>query len=300
MGISWPFGVFCFGLSFLSAMTEMLPDAHPLKGVRLKLDRAYEHLMALQHEIGEFFKLQPHRFTHQRRANGTEYVIRGNVVQEPPESLPLIIGDCLQNMRSALDHLAWELGVSQVGGDPPSYTSFPISRTYDAFHERDNGGRLTSRSGLKKIDTIHPDAQTYIEGLQPYQRGEFEADTDPLWILNELARIDRHRNLSVIGSTTRHTSYAVGKRDSTGAFVADSGSVLSAELNFGTFEDGADILRITLRKPDPSMEVQFDGTTHITLRNAGAATGINVVDLLSSVHRHVKYTVLPEFGEFFV
>lgn len=272
-------------------MTDSLTSA------RLKLDRAYEHLMTVHREIEAFFELQPYRFTRERGLDGTDYIIRANVVQEPPELLPLIIGDCLQNMRSALDHLAWALAKAKVGGEPPRHTAFPIYLTSDVFHERTKTGKLSPRSGLHKIGAIRPEAQAIIEELQPYHRGEFDADTDPLWVLNELARIDRHQTLSLIGSTTRSTTYSVGRRDTSGAFVPDFGVVSSEELNFGSFEDGAQILHITFREFDPSVEVQFDATTHITLGEAGAET--NVVDLLVWFHRYIRFQIVPRFERFF-
>ncbi len=41
---------------------------------------------------------------------------------------------------------------------------------------------------------MSPEATTIIEGLQPHVRGE-DYVNDPLWILHDLARIDRHRLL---------------------------------------------------------------------------------------------------------
>jgi hypothetical protein len=39
---------------------------------------------------------------------------------------------------------------------------------------------------------IHPAAKTKIEGLQPYNRGK-KFRTDPLWKLNKLCTMDKHR-----------------------------------------------------------------------------------------------------------
>lgn len=272
---------------------------HPLQDCYDRLDRAYEHLMALHGEIESFFELQPYRFDRERGADGTSYIIRANVVEEPPESLALIVGNCLQSTRSALDLLAWALAARNVGGEPPPHTSFPICLTRDDFHERARGNGISSGTGLDVIRAIRPEAQAVIEESQPYHSGDFEPEANPLWLLDELARIDWHQHPSPLTTTLRHARYTLGRRDASGRFVPDPGLIASAKLKVDSFEDGAEILRISATEFDPSVDVDFDATTQISIRDAGAATSINVVDLLSSIHRHVKLHIVPRFTRFF-
>jgi hypothetical protein len=62
------------------------------------------------------------------------------------------------------------------------------------FHRRQNDGQPAFGSSLFNIRGWHPDAQTEIEKLRPCHRGSAFRD-DPLWILHELDRVDKHRLL---------------------------------------------------------------------------------------------------------
>jgi hypothetical protein len=91
---------------------------YPPEGVRLKLARANQHLEELRTEIAAFFESPPFRmvlYKHEPRPN---YVLIGYLTHWLPEMVPLIIGDCLQNMRVALDHLAWALAELNGGSRP--------------------------------------------------------------------------------------------------------------------------------------------------------------------------------------
>jgi hypothetical protein len=283
-------------------MTEMLSDSYPPEGVGLKLDRSYEHLVTLDNELRAFIELKPYRISHERWANGTEYVLRANVLQEPPKMLPLILGDCLQNMRTALDHLAWALAIAHTGGEPPRSTSFPIYLSSVDFHKRNKRGEPTFTSGLKKVEAIAEGARTIIEGLQPYHGRDLILD--PLWILNEFSRIDRHRKLSLVVAMSERTSVDVGRRSSSGEFVSDSSVVLDSTLSGGAYVHGAKLFHATLREPDPSVYVKYDSPLHITFGNFApdsfqGVLGESAVDVLSGIYRHIQQRVLPEFADFF-
>jgi len=145
----------------------MAAQSYPPEGVRLKLARAHQHLEELRSEIDTFFESPPFRLALHTDESGLNYVLRGYLTHWLPEMVPLIIGDCLQNMRVALDHLIWALAES-TGEEPPHHTSFPIYLNPDAFHERNTDGRPTARSGLRRMEAIPDDAQGIVEKLQPY------------------------------------------------------------------------------------------------------------------------------------
>lgn len=110
-----------------------------MAGAVFKLYRATLHLQELQREIAAYLSSQPHSTALYSHESGRKYLLRGHLSHEPPEVLPLIVGDCLQNMRVALDHLAWAL--AELGGEePPRNTAFPIYIDEDDFHDRTKGG----------------------------------------------------------------------------------------------------------------------------------------------------------------
>lgn len=103
---------------------------------------------------------------------------------------------------------------------------FPIFLKRADWHNRNAGPR--------RIAGIKPEAQTVIEGLQPYHRGdEIAASHDLIWILHKLSNIDKHR--------LPHLTLAV-PRDIT--FYATHPAGLSGlEITWGAIEDGSVIAR---------------------------------------------------------
>lgn len=50
--------------------------------------------------------------------------------------LPLIIGDCIHNLRSALDHLVFQLALlNKAGTESASKTAFPICLSSSSFND---------------------------------------------------------------------------------------------------------------------------------------------------------------------
>jgi hypothetical protein len=98
----------------------------------------------------------------------------------PLDDWSLIFGDCVHNLRSALDHLAWQLDAK-----PAASTAFPI--------------RLNppDRWPLDCVSRMRPDAQIIIEGLQPFWETHHgrEPARHPLWALHSLDIEDKHKVL---------------------------------------------------------------------------------------------------------
>ena len=73
------------------------------------------------------------------------------------------VGDCLQNLRSSLDYLVWELVLS-ANNHPRKNNMFPICSTADAFKDA-----VTNLTGCSEF-LSH--AVTLIQNLQPYHLGQ--------------------------------------------------------------------------------------------------------------------------------
>lgn len=276
--------------------SEMAVLPFPPEGVRLKLARAHQHLEELRGEINEFFASPPFRVVLLKDESGLNYVLRGYLTHWLPEMVPLVIGDCLQNMRVALDHLAWALAES-TGKEPPHHTSFPISLNPDAFHERNKAGKTTGRSGLKKIEALPGEAQTIIEELQPYHGDD--PVLHPLWILNEYSRIDRHRTLSVMYAMSGYTDFDIGTLDSSGKIVPlPRDMITDLGMAGGAFFHGTELLRFTLKEPVPDLQVRYESPQYITFGQRYISIG-DPLKVLSEIHRHIEQTVLPKFARFF-
>src|SRR5262249_28235966 len=109
----------------------------------------------------------------------------------PPLRLSLLIGDGIHNLRSALDHLAWQLVVANHS-TPNSETGFPISDLPKNFKSL-----LHQRLGAASSQ-----AKAVCEGLQPYRGGK-----DALWRLHRLDIADKHRLLIPVALAHTKSTY---------------------------------------------------------------------------------------------
>jgi hypothetical protein len=152
---------------------------NPLLGCRVKINRAKKHLADLKAAIDAFDALHPYGVMIDKKTE-TGYEVHRFWLNVPiPNDWGGILGDCVHNLRSALDLLAVEL-IKDGGGTPGDYASFPISS--DPVHFR--------TSAITRINGASADAIKIVEGLKPYSGGE-----DTFWRLHRLDIADKHQLL---------------------------------------------------------------------------------------------------------
>ncbi len=162
--------------------------AGSLEGVELKMSRAHFHLKELEREVGKMFSEPEEPCTTFLDVNAKwKPILRVKNVPEPDPRLGVIIGDVAHCLRSALDHLIYELSIPKGKAAPakPGEPQFPITSSYKRW--RASRWRLAqARRGVK----------SRVERLQPYHRRK-DPDTWLLWQLREISDIDKHRLLHV-------------------------------------------------------------------------------------------------------
>ena len=170
-----------------------------LDGIRIKVERAKLHQQNLESIVTRLQDI--YEFVGEVHDEGSTHVYR--VVKPPPVSqhIAAIAGDCVHNLRSALDYLVFEL--IRLTGASPGYSEFPIRRsrcTWNASEQRMEPTPLTTGGALRS------GAIEIIEAVQPYIGG-YEGNL--LAVLKDLDNIDKHRQLWVVAtSTQRATSVA--------------------------------------------------------------------------------------------
>lgn len=111
-----------------------------------------------------------------------------------PQGLSAIAGDVLQDLRSALDHETYRMAAAVKGTDWSGLgeCGFPIYSN--------EGGYAAARSRL--IGVLPDEVKRAIDALQLFCEPR-DAEAESLDLLNELARIDRHRllHLTVMQAT---------------------------------------------------------------------------------------------------
>lgn len=168
--------------------------------VTLKLNRAAEHVQALQVAHDEFLADKPYacRRTVEggaREGEGTDHVFRWERYSPPPDRLGLIVGDAIHNARSALNHLAVALAEHGAGVAGETMTrqeeagiQFPIVRCHADFVEQEHRGRL------RHVDSA---ARALIEARQPY-RVSNDPELAYLMRINRLDNTDKHRAITPV------------------------------------------------------------------------------------------------------
>jgi hypothetical protein len=162
----------------------------------LKVIRAKAHLDALGTSI-RAIRSTPEKYQRITSYDDTvsgHFVVRNEAFNEDDFfGVGTIAGDFICNLRSALDHVAWNLAMLKV---PPlksgTHISFPIK------------GEDTLNAQVKITEStfgIPEEAIAIMKSLQPYHSGDAYKTTH-LWRLHFLWNTDKHRNIVLGGSDT--------------------------------------------------------------------------------------------------
>src|SRR4051812_28970000 len=154
------------------------------EGVAEKLRRAHMHRQDFERRADRFIHTNAYSVVRYDDVEAGKRLWIAHVHKRPPVvRWGALIGECLFNFRSALDHLAYDLAVAYTRFPLPSEveenSAFPIFRTRAP----------TIRELDKKIGAVHPDARKLIEKMQPYGR----KDRAALKYLDLLQNFDKHR-----------------------------------------------------------------------------------------------------------
>src|SRR5260370_31195217 len=74
-----------------------------------KIDRATHLKKELEEALRSFFASDPYKIKTKRDPRSQQLIYYVTKVDEVPDEIALITGDIIQNLRSALDHLAYQL-----------------------------------------------------------------------------------------------------------------------------------------------------------------------------------------------
>jgi hypothetical protein len=259
----------------------------PLEGVSWKLRRAIDHLRDIDVAVGEMYLLKDAKTAgHKVDKDRTELII--TYPYQPPldPRFSMMVGDCIHNTRSALDHLVAQLAIlHRASARAIELTAFPVCLTAEKFKE------ATDR---KVAPHISGDALTEIERLQPYSTGDGENDI--LWVLSKLDIIDKHRLLLVAKDKVRVRGIDVTTRD--GQKFARHDFV---ESPWKSPENGAELIRFKFPQPMPEMHVKVDTEGTIQLEQSGLiCDGRNLMIVLRDSIEYVGWIVSRFHDLFFV
>jgi hypothetical protein len=158
-----------------------------LRHVVLKIKRAKEHSAELQRQLRSFLESKPYKVGYKHDPVSRKLIYYVTSVDATPDCLPLIAGDIIQNLMSALDHLAYQIVCRDTNDNPPNpnWIYFPIADDLQKYEAKKTG----------KMQGASAATFAAIDVLKPYRGGN-----DPLWRLYRLNNIEKHRLLLTVGS----------------------------------------------------------------------------------------------------
>jgi hypothetical protein len=169
-------------------------------GPKLKIERANKHIAELQAVLEAFLKTNFYRLGVDNLNDGTN-VLTFELIGTLPSDVPLIIGDAIHNLHTALDLMIWEIE-SRIG-KPSRSTKFPFYQTRSELVGAIENGNLKAAPEICHI---------IIEDIKPYRGGN-----DLLYGLHELDIMDKHKLLIPIISIVELRG-AAGEDDCGGSF----------------------------------------------------------------------------------
>jgi hypothetical protein len=184
----------------------------------VKVDRAQKHIIDLELETRRFWRdPSPYEIVPEDNLDTGERTYYLRVHKEIPSEFCALIGDIAQNLRCALDHLAWHLvttsPVSPKAKEKNVY--FPIFKTASEYRE----GKMKEMEGMTQA------AIDAIDDVKPYcWLDTVGIGTPPLYWLSVINIQDKHRLLIPVWSPVVGHSITKSKR-AEWAHVLQSGPV---------------------------------------------------------------------------
>jgi hypothetical protein len=248
---------------------------YEFSGIVAKLDRAKERLIELDDMVADYLDSHPYSPVIYHKPGTQSFSIAWRVVRQPPNGVAIVVGELLYNLRSSLDHLAWQL-VKEAGNTPSvkaPRTQFPIFTVRPA-------GPVTIPPGIDGA------AQAIINEVQPFHEGQF-ADEHALAVLNELGNRDKHRHLNL----------AVANLIESEVYVSDptAGWRIGGRFVPGLVEHDDVIGQFTLPEDtpvDPKWEIEASGKTFVRLDETGPWDDVPLTLVLEAALIYVTAEVI--------
>jgi hypothetical protein len=261
---------------------SMIPER--LHGPFLKIDRAIQHFEFLQAQMDAFAESEAASVRTEVDREARCYTLW--ITQEKPIPLEwsVIIGDVAHNLRSALDHLVWQLALLNLEGRrAPGDIYFPIYSDPDKYATSDvrkRLGRDLAGTHLARVEEFHVNRRR-----------------DELWhalrFLNALSRIDKHRSLQLVSAMLPNIRLKLTPEPRMIKTVTEY-------VHRGPLKQNAEteLLRLRILDLEPAVNVQPELTFDIEFSEGAADRRLQVTPILGTVGESVTY-VLESFIDVF-
>lgn len=245
-----------------------------------KLKRGVEHVRTLCGEADAFEDGKAYLFESEREPRAPqEIVYRCFAVQQRamPHHWPLLAGEAMQNLRSALDHLIYE----KSGGN--RRTQFPIFTDACEFQVL----------GRRYMKGVPEGVRASIEEAQPYRHMKEDAAHHPLAQLSALSNLDKHRMLATVVSAV--TNEGVGIPDGVNLTWEEYGT--NKRLGAGKAQISKFVVRTEAETKEVHVEPMFSYEVRIEGRPVGTLKWIanNVYRVMAEVDTGEKLSIFAPY-----
>lgn len=208
---------------------------------------------------------KPYEISGEFRPHSREYVFTGKLTK-PLDDLLLwgvIFGDAIHNLRSALDHLVWQL-VLLNGKTPSGANQFPICDTGANYWSAGwKDGKKTPSTREWRLEGVSDAHKALIDEMQPYRTRVPPRTTRALSALRDLSNYDKHRLVHL-------TAFAVDLQsqealDNLLVPNADAGQRIGARFEPFRFDQETEVFAVeySCQGPNPDVGVQGQPTLGI-------------------------------------
>jgi hypothetical protein len=255
-----------------------------LEAADLKLKRASDHIKEINHHILAYSARVLHEVIPDAEGKDTVHVR-----EAPPPEISIVAGEVLQQVRSSLDYLAFDLvklnpGKIALPLDWEKNCCFPLwlnapkkPPVYNCFKN--------------VLPGISKPVFAFIHGSQPYHRGKYGIFDIPtvLWLLAELSNTDKHRHLNLTPLNIGHMEMVTTKLG-------------MGHISYRTVRSGA-----KLEPPLPpdkmadAVNVERTFSSYITFDESVLGPGFSdlaVSLILEKCIDTVKFLIVPAFTQF--
>jgi hypothetical protein len=171
----------------------MSPKPEAFGSAALKVHWAKQHVLNMEKSLRGMHERAPNTLfvKNQSQSDQVEVTFDFGPLLEIMRTLQMMAGDAVHNLRSSLDHLAYN--IVRAYCEPPNYRYFPIDSELNS---------LISQSSFRKIEEVAPDiAALIVNEIKPYGAG------NPFLAVNHLDRADKHRLLLTHAVRAQTTIY---------------------------------------------------------------------------------------------
>lgn len=222
-----------------------------------RLTRAEEHFQEIERMLLAYYRTSYGEVRGKLDPDANTAFLQVSGFKLPHPRLYTRTGELLHDLRSALEHLAWEL-VEVSGGEPTENTSFPVLKT----RPEPNRKGVHPKPGL--AGGVSEAGAAVIDAAQPYQWGARYAE-HPVWVLDKLWNIDKHRHIALSGLRADGFVIPPGTPSFTFRMELESTSVDGAELRIVPDDPRVDVdlrstMQIVVYEPKDGVSTPLRGT----------------------------------------